>query len=559
MTAPLDPRAWLRQPREDRGIHMASDDGSWEFHSYPEIAMQSRKVAAAMIADGVRAGDRVVILLPTGTQCLTAYFGAWVAGATPCLITPPSFSDEDGYVGTAAAIFEQARPALTVTSPQLADITARALDKAGCDGQPWLWRESAQPAPVADVGQEDFGLLQFTSGSSGVPRGVQVSWSNLTHNLTVIRSWLDWRDEDVTASWLPLFHDMGLVGTLLTTVVSQSDLWQMRPSQFIRDPGRWLECLSFASITAAPSFAYDLVAKRVRPDRLRNLDFSALRNVIVGAELIDPRTLESFSRLLEPHGFERSAFRTAYGMAEATLAVTAVTSGNVPRVVRPDPETLTFGGRIGINADLPLGELPSEAGNGWLVSCGPASCGVGVAVVDEDGAELPPGHLGEIAVTGDSVTAGYYLGRTANTTRFANGVLFTGDAGFLRDGELYVLGRMGDSLKVRGRSIYVEDLEAVVRAATGLPWHKCVVVAMAGPGHTGVVLFVESPPGDWVQLARQALIGELGADAEVAVVTGEPGLIKRTTSGKPRRRALWESFRSYEITSTEPQGARSAP
>jgi len=555
VTAPLDPRAWLHRPHPDRGIHLASDDQDWEFHSYPDLVGLARRVAAAMIADGVCPGDVVAILLPTGTQCLAAFFGAWVAGATPCLITPPSFAHEDEYVGTAAAILEQAQPALTVTSPQLADLTARALDKAGQERQPWLWQEAGEPAPVADAGPDDISLLQFTSGSSGTPRGVRVSWSNLRHNLAVIRGWLDWRDGDVVATWLPLFHDMGLVGTLLTTVVSQGDLWMMRPSQFIRDPGRWLECLSFASITAAPSFGYDLAARRVGPERLRGLDFSGMRNAIVGAEPIDPATLENFARLLGPFGFAHSSFRTAYGMAEATLAVTAVTCGQVPRAVRPDPATLRFGARVGIEADVPLGDPAREPGNGWLVSCGPPGDGVGVAVVDENRAELPPGHLGEIVVTGASVTGGYHLGRTASSTRFAGGVLYTGDAGFLRDGELYVLGRMGDSLKVRGRSVYVEDLEAAVRAATGLPWHKCAVVATAGSGRPGVVLFVESPPGDWVRLAREALIGELGPDTDVDVVTGRPGLILRTTSGKTRRRALWES---YQLAGPEPAAPRSA-
>ena len=538
-----EPRRWLAEPRPGRGIRLAHNDGGWDFREYTEVAGLARRVASALTADGVRPGDVVCILMPTGFPCLAAFFGAWVAGATPCLIAPPAFTSADQYTSAVAAIMRQAAPALTVTSAKLAGTAAAALAAAGRDERPWLWREDPVPAEPAAVAPDDVALLQFTSGSTGSPRGVQVSWANLAANLAAIRGWLDWRDGDVATSWLPLFHDMGLVGALLTSVTCQLDLWLMQPAQFIRDPGRWLECMTFSAFTVAPSFAFGYAARRVGAERLARLDLSGCRRVMVGAEPVDPVTLENFARLT---GFPRSAFVPAYGMAEATLGVTAVTDGRAPRMVRPDPATLRLGLRVRMRAASRLGE-PDVTSGGWLVSCGRAPDGVRVSVLDAAGRALPPGHLGEIAVRGPSVTSGYYAGRTGTSTRFADGELRTGDAGFLHDGELFVLGRMGDSLKLRGRSVFVEDLESAVAGVDGLSRQRCAVVSMAGAGRAGVVLFAETPAGDWMNQARDVLRGCLDEDAEIRVVTGRPGLIKRTTSGKPRRREMWELFRTGQL------------
>jgi fatty-acyl-CoA synthase len=548
-----DPRRWLAEPRAGRGIRLARDDGSWEYREYAELAGLARRVGSALAADGVRPGDVVCVLLPSGFECLAAFFGAWVAGATPCLITPPGFGAEDQYVSAVATIVRQAAPRVTVTSANLARITASALAAAGRDQAPWLWREAADPAEPVEVTAAGIALLQFTSGSTGSPRGVQVSWANLAANLGVIRSWLGWRDGDVTTSWLPLFHDMGLIGALLTSVTCQMDLWLMQPVQFIRDPGRWLECMAFSSFTVAPSFAFEYAVRRLRPERLATLDLSGCRRVIVGAEPIDPATLERFARFTGPAGFSPAAFVTAYGMAEATLAIAAVTDGQ-PRVILPDPATMHIGLRVRIQRESWLG-AGSRLGGGWLVSCGRAADDVQLTVLDGTGRELPPGHLGEIAVRGPSVTAGYYASRAGTSTRFVDGWLRTGDAGFLHDGELFVLGRMGDSLKLRGRSVFVEDLEAAVAGVDGLSRQRCAVVSMAGASRAGVVLFAETPAGNWVNQARDILRTCLDEDAEIRVVTGRPGLIKRTTSGKPRRREMWELFRAGRLTAVELESA----
>jgi acyl-CoA synthetase (AMP-forming)/AMP-acid ligase II len=527
--------AWLTDPVAGRGVRIADPSGdSWEYRSYPDLASSARRVAAALAEDGVRPGDQVCVLMPTGFETLTAFFATWVLGATPCLISPPSFTARDEYVASVAAILAQARPRRTVTSPELADLTSRALAAAELPPLPWLWREALTEADV--VAPQGLALLQFTSGSTGVSRGVRVGWDHLAANIALIQDWLEWRDGDVTASWLPLYHDMGLIGCLLTPVTSQCDLWLMRPSQFVRDPLRWLRCLGFAQHTAVPPFALDYVTRRVRPEDLAGLDLSGWRGVIVGAEPIDPVVLDDFARLLEPVGFRRSAYRTAYGLAEATLAVTAHTGPDAPTAVRLGPGALLHGSPVRIDAvhrvDGPV------HGSGWLVGCGSPRPGFSVEVVDPDGNPLPPGHLGEIAVRGPSIAEGYHAGTAMGSTRFRDGAVLTGDAGFTHGGELFVLGRMGDSLKLHGRSVFMEDLETAVGRATGLPKSRFAVVSVPSPGAGKVALLVESPPGEWVASARLALGAVLGDDADIVVVSGRGGLVARTTSGKPRRNRL---------------------
>ncbi|MGV9847590.1 AMP-binding protein [Streptomyces sp. NPDC003442] len=545
--------SWLPDPPRTtagdlhgRGIHLADDRGGWEFHGYPELAASARRVAGSLAAQGVRPGDVVCVLLPTGFPCLSSLFGVWAAGATVCLIPPPSFAAEAEYVEHAAGILRQTEAAVTITAEGLAPLAERVLAAAGSDREPWIWRDDGDEIQPREPGE--LALLQFTSGSSSRPRGVRVTWANLEANLALIRSTLGWRAGDAGASWLPLHHDMGLIGCLLTPVSVRDDLWLMRPEQFIRDPARWLRCFAVAAHTAAPPFAFEYAARRLG-DRLADLDLSAWRNAIVGAEPIDPRALEHFARLAAPAGFSPSVYLPSYGLAEATLAVTVRTSDAPAPTVRVDTGTLRFGGPVTIDEEgefASSAKTSSDVEDGWLIGCGGPGDGVGATVVDDGGRALPDGHLGEIEVTGPSVTSGYHAGRTGST-RFTDGGIRTGDAGFFHRGELFVLGRMGDSLKARGRSVYMEDLEAKVVSATGIAREKCAVVGVEGTGGTSVTLFAEQAEGAWVEDATLVLRGALGDEVAITVVTGRSGLIRKTSSGKPRRRHMWEELRAGRL------------
>jgi fatty-acyl-CoA synthase len=530
-------RDWLDKPRAGRGIRLADDAGGWEFREYRDIATAARRTAGALIADGVRPGDIVCAILPTDFTCIETYFGVWAAGATMCLITPPLFQDGDDYVAHVAAILRQARPALTISSGELADYAGRAMTAAGLPGEPWQPRHGEEAEVLADTGE--LAILQFTSGSSGDPRGVRVTWANLEANTELIARAAGFEDTDEVASWLPLYHDMGLIGCFITPVARQADLRLMRPDQFMWDPARWIECFETAAHTAAPPFAYAYAARRVDPARLEGLDLSGWKTAIIGAEPIDPNSLEVFARLVEPYGFARASFKPAFGMAETTLLVTLDNVRRDPLAVRPDNESLAFGEPVRILDQHTLGPESIGAKTGWVVGTGTPEEDVPVTIVDDEGRALPPDHLGEIVVGGASICEGYHAGAEGKSTRFENGLVYTGDAGFFHEGQLFVLGRMGDSIKVRGRLVYVEDLEARLAEVTGLGKGRIVIVSVPGAGIRGVALFAETTEAPWAREARGVLSRRLGGDVDITLVIGR-GLIQRTSSGKPRRRYMWE-------------------
>ncbi|MFI0357874.1 AMP-binding protein [Actinomadura sp. 9N407] len=537
-------RDWLDKPNAGRGVHLASDDGGWEFRDYGELAGAARRTATALIEQGVRPGDVVCMILPTDFTCVETYYGIWAAGATVCLITPPLFQDGDDYVAHVAAILRQASPALTIASADLAPLAARAMDAAGIAGEPWLPRQGDAEAEVQEPGQ--LALLQFTSGSSGAPRGVMVTWDNLEANIELIARTAGFEDGDVVASWLPLYHDMGLIGCFITPITVQATLKLMRPDQFIRDPARWVRCFAEAAHTAAPPFALAYAARRVKPEQLEGVDLSGWQSAIIGAEPIDPHALESFARMAEPFGFRRETFMPAFGMAETTLLVTMDHVRRRPLAVRPDEAALEFGKPVTVLERHELGEESLGAKAGWVVGCGTPQDDVPVRVVDDSGQELPAGCLGEIVVGGESACLGYYAGAEGKSTRFEDGSVHTGDAGFFFEGQLFVLGRMGDSIKVRGRSVYVEDLESKIAEVSGLGKGRIVVVGVPGAGTRGLALFAETGAGEWAGDVREMLRRRLGDEVEVTIVIGS-GLIQRTSSGKPRRRYMWERLRAGKL------------
>jgi fatty-acyl-CoA synthase len=540
--------AWLTAPRAGRGIWLADQGGRWERITYAELASAARRVAADLDARGVRQGDVVAVAMPAGRDCLAALFGAWAAGACLCMLPAANYGSGQEYAAHAAAILRQARPAVTFADDDSAALLGELAPVSRV-------RYAAAEAPVRQ--RAATAAVQFTSGSTGRPRGLKLTWDNIAANMKVLDRWTGWREGDAGASWLPLNHDMGFVGGLLLTVAHQGDLWLMRPDQFIRDPARWLSCLGpgRANHTAAPPFGYGHAARRVGRERWAGLDLSGWRTAIVGAQAIDRGVLRAFARAARPAGFDPAALMPAYGLAENTVAVTAGgpaagpagRAGKTTRVVRPDWRRMRFGEPVTVleTGVLVPDEPDTDAGGaGWLTGHGLPSRadGVGVRIEDSGGTPLPGGTLGEIVVTGGSVADGY-LGEPP-----LGGVLRTGDAGFVLDGDLYVLGRMGDSLKVRARSVYVEDLDAKASAAAGLD--RLAVIGVTDGGQPCVAVFAEARPGPWAGRVREALRAELGPEPAITVIAGPRGLIRRTPSGKPRRREMWRLWSSGSLRGT---------
>jgi len=534
---------WLSEPSPGHGVWFAGERGGWERVEYAELAEDARAVAADLAARGVGRGDVVAIALPGSRDGLAALFGAWAAGCCTTMLPVPGYGAGEEYTTHTAAILEQARPAMTFADAESAPLLAGVTEVSE------VRRDAAGAGPLREPGP--VAVLQFTSGTTRRPRAIQVTWDNMVANFAVLYRWMEWKDGDGMASWLPFNHDMGLLACVMTAA-RQGDLWLMRPDQFIRWPERWLSSLGpgRAAHAGAPSFGFGYVARRLRPEQWAELDLSGWRTAIVGGEVPDPGALRAFAAAAAPSGFDPSVIHPAYGLAENTSAVTAGAVGRPGRVVRPDWENMRFGEPVRILETgrllPPPGDLGPDAadGAGWLAGQGwPIPVDeVEVEIAGAEGEPLPEGSLGEIVITGRSVAEGY-----VGDEPFG-GLLRTGDAGFVHDGDLYVLGRMGDSLKVRARTVYMEDLELKAREAAGL--NRLAVVSMSDGGRPGIAVFAEAEPGPWADKVTQALRTELGPDPEIAVISGERGLIRRTSSGKPQRRAMWQLWSAGMLPGT---------
>jgi acyl-CoA synthetase (AMP-forming)/AMP-acid ligase II len=533
---------WLDDPAPGRGIRFARRDDGWDFHSYADLAVAARSTSHGLLASGVGPGDTVALVHRPGPSFVAGFFGALLAGATPTVVAPPiALQHADDYATHVGGVLAAARPALVVADAALVDRVGPIAAKAA-DVDTIAPEHLPQPrGAVLDRSPAEIALLQFTSGSSGIATGVRVPAGALAANLSAIGRWLGIRPEDPTATWLPVHHDMGLIGCLLTPVTHRADIWVLRPEDFVRNPIRYLRCFGVdgARLTAIPSFGLRHLARRIRPEQLEGYDFSAWRAIIVGAERVDPAALADAHALLGPFGLAREAFLPAYGLAEATLAVTGLDLPTPWTSVRVDPAKLAPGSPV------------QHIGEGCeLVGCGAPMTGVRLRIVDDDGDAVPDGHVGEIEVGGDSVAAGYLDHVEATrTTALTDGTLRTGDAGFQLDGQLYVLGRLGDSIKVRGRTVFAEDIEAALEPL-GAPPRRMIALLGVHEGEPLAVVVFELARPQWLADAPRLLTPHLDG-ARVVVLDAPRGVLNWTTSGKPRRRPLWRDYVAGRLAEVE--------
>lgn len=567
MSAPPGLLDWLRAPDGERGIRFARDDGSWRRWSYVELGALAVGTAERLREAGARAGHPVVIVGDNEPLFVGAFFGTLLAGATPCPLAPPPHIALGGDPVThIASVLSVARPALLASNATYAEMLAGPAHAAGVPLavlDEHLVR-SPTPSPLTPPAPPALALLQFTSGSTRRPRGVRVGARALTANVEALRQRVYLRPGEAGVSWLPVYHDMGLIGCLLLSVLGQSDLWLLRPDQFLRWPDRWLRCLGDgrAIATAAPSFAFPFAQRRVQPAALRGLDFGGWRIAFVGGERIDALALGRFAQWLAPHGFRRTTFMPAYGLAEATLAVTVGLPGDPPRAVPIPAGRSAMDQPVRTGASRPL-EAVDPDGSASVVGCGRPFAGMEIEVRDPAGHGLSDGVVGEIVVSGPCLADGYLAEEAGEegTTRFVGGRLWTGDAGFLSGGELYVIGRLGDGVQVRGANVFVEDLEASIRDVSEARPGRAVVVAGPHGDEQLVALIAEAEPGPWIHEAARRLARVLDDSCLLVVACGGPGSILRTTSGKPRRRLMWQglahrSSHAAIVLETRPSAAR---
>ncbi|MEB3024169.1 fatty acyl-AMP ligase [[Mycobacterium] crassicus] len=532
--------------------------------TYRELDRRARAIAASLQRKGA-AGERVLVLCRPGVDSVVGLFGCFYAGAVAVPV------DEHWPIRRVETVVPEAhaRFALATAKTQakmkaaiagLTDgsVTWLAMDELDDDGATWVQQ---------DVDADTVAMIQYTSGSTGVPKGCVLTHGNYLSNLKVMRWALNPADDAPVmnspisgVSWLPQYHDMGLVGGILGTIYGGRTTVLMSPSAFLMRPIRWLQAISRfgATITAAPNFAYEACVKRTTAEQRAALDLSSLSIAVIGAGPISAETLQSFTEAFAPAGFRPEAFIPAYGLAEATLGVTGMSESPVPVIRHFD--------RPGLGEERVVEVAADAAGAVPLVGCGAKAETQETLIVDpETRLRREPEEVGEIWVSGPSVGVGYW-GRPEETEHAFNAYLAdtgegpylrSGDLGFFAGGELFVTGRCKDLMTIGGYSHYPNDIELTVQAChpalmpsrgavfqlptqRNAPEHVVVVQEVHHHEAVGVDL------NDLIESIRAAIRTHHGIDAQ-AVVLLKPMRIPTTTSGKIQRSACREQYVSGEL------------
>ena len=507
--------------------------------SYRDLDRRARTIAAALQADAAL-GDRAVLLFPSGPDYVAAFFGCLYAGVIAVPAYPPE-STRRHHQERLLSIISDAEPRLLLTIASLGDGLAQIENAPPVLSVDTLDAQIADRWVAPDLHADDIAFLQYTSGSTALPKGVQVSHGNLVANEVLIRRGfgIDLNPDDVIVSWLPLYHDMGLIGGLLQPIFSGVPCVLMSPAYFLGRPLRWLEAISEygGTISGGPDFAYRLCTERVSESALERLDLSQWRVAYSGSEPIRLDTLERFAEKFAACGFTPDNFFASYGLAEATLFVAGGSRGRGIPAMRMDEHALAAN--------------RAEPGQGAaIMSCGTSQPEHAVLIVDPQTlAELPDNSVGELWATGPSIAHGYWRNPEATAKTFVQHDgrtwLRTGDLGFMRFGEVYITGRLKDLLIVRGHNLYPQDIEQTIeREVEVVRKGRVAAFAVNDRGLEGIGIAAEIsrsvqkilPPEALIKAIRQA-VAEAYQEAPSVVVLLNPGALPKTSSGKVQRAA----------------------
>ncbi|PLR60152.1 non-ribosomal peptide synthetase [Pseudomonas sp. QC2] len=505
--------------------------------SYRDLDQRARTIAAALQANA-DLGDRAVLLFPSGPDYVAAFFGCLYAGVIAVPAYPPE-STRRHHQERLLSIISDAEPRLLLTIASFADGLAQIENAPPVLSVDSL--ESADNWIAPDLQPDDIAFLQYTSGSTALPKGVQVSHGNLVANEVLIRRGfgIDLNPDDVIVSWLPLYHDMGLIGGLLQPIFSGVPCVLMSPAYFLGRPLRWLEAISEygGTISGGPDFAYRLCSERVSDSALERLNLSQWRVAYSGSEPIRLDTLERFAEKFATCGFTPNNFFASYGLAEATLFVAGGTRGHGIPALRVDEQALAAN--------------RAEPGQGSaIMSCGTHQPEHAVLIADPQTlTELPDNRVGELWASGPSIAHGYWRNPEATAKTFVQHAgrtwLRTGDLGFIRDGEVYITGRLKDLLIVRGHNLYPQDIEQTIeREVEVVRKGRVAAFAVNDQGLEGIGIAAEIsrsvqkilPPEALIKAIRQT-VAEAYQEAPSVVVLLNPGALPKTSSGKVQRAA----------------------
>jgi acyl-CoA synthetase (AMP-forming)/AMP-acid ligase II len=553
---------WRADVHSERRAFAFLPDGRTEREcaTYGELDAMAVRVAAALAHCGASTGDRVLLLLPGGLDFLASFFGCLYAGVAA--VTAPPLTGRRALPRLTAILRDCAPRVVLGTAKMREHIMRRADESSWPAGSSWLAVDEALEAPVdgwkpPQLREDTVALIQYTSGSTSDPKGVVLTHRNLFRNSEMIRRAMGHSESSTFVSWLPEYHDMGLIGNLLQPLHVGANCVLFPADAFLREPIVWLEAITKyrAHTSGAPDFAYAYCVERIPEEERGGLDLGSWKVAYNGSEPVRPRTLRAFSDAFADHGFCANAFYPTYGLAEATLMVTGGTKDGAPFILRAAAGALADGKVV---KEISAPDHPVE-----LVGCGKALDGETVVIVDpERRTVVAPGRVGEIWVQGDNVAAGYWNRPRETSETFgatlsgddARRFLRTGDCGFLEAGELFVTGRLKDLMVFRGRNYHPADLEAVIDQCHPMfSSGGAAAFSIQGTDEERLVILIEA------RASRVRVEGQRALEDVVATVVGEFGIspdevllvdrgaIPRTTSGKRQRHLCRERYQSGSL------------
>jgi fatty-acyl-CoA synthase len=545
---------WQAEADPDR-VHMFLQEGDGRERpiTYGDLRARAVAVAAGLFARGIRQGDAVALVLRTEEDFFSAFFGTLLAGGVPVPIYPPARLDRlEEYAHRRAGMLRNAGARVLIAFRQAERIAgalaARVPSLGGVTVVERLTASGAE-APAIRLVPGDPALIQHTSGSTGEPKGVVLSHANILANIRAIGRAVAIGPDDVGVSWLPLYHDMGLIGSWLAALCFGIPIVILSPLAFLSRPARWLWALHAhrGTLSAAPNFAFELCARRVSDEEIRGLDLSSWRAAFNGAEPVSPETIERFTRRFSPYGFRPEAMCPVYGLAESSAALTVppLTRGPwVERVVRELFE------RSREARPAP----PDDPNPLRLVSCGRVLPEHELRIADAEGRPVRERVEGRVQFRGPSVTAGYFRDPEATQAILHDGWMDSGDLGYLAEGELFITGRRKDLIIKSGRNLYPQEVEEVVGDIPGIRMGCVAAFGVAEPerGTERLVVVAESrqttPEGQArLQAAVIARVVDVLGIPPDTVVISLPGSVLKTSSGKVRRSATREAYLGAQL------------
>lgn len=570
------------QPDKRAFTYLRDGDGDAAEISYGELDCQARSVAA-LLQQRARPGDRALLLYPSGQEFIAAFLGCLYAGVIAVPAYPPNPRLERTLTRLRAITADAMPGVILATERVAAGASGLADSDALFSGIPWLatdalpagaegdWRE---PAPDGDT----LAFLQYTSGSTTTPKGVMVSNGNLMHNEALIQRAMALTAESVGVSWLPMFHDMGLIGAVLQPLYTGFRCVLMPPAAFLQQPVRWLRAVTRyrATVSAAPDFAYDLCVRQTSLDDRTTLDLGSWQAALNGAEPVRPETIDRFAAAFGPHGFRRGAFVPCYGLAEATLLVSGGPALTGPVILHADKSALAQG-QVELSVGGPGEPEPGPGGQAQtraLAGSGQILRTQQVVIADpRTRRRSRAGKVGEVWVAGPSVAGGYWNSPAATDATFRARLagtgegpfLRTGDLGFIRDGQLFITSRLTDLIIIRGRNHAPQDIERTAEASHQALRPGCgIAFAVEDGGDARLVIahelklnYLSTDCEEVATAIRKAVAEEHGLHVH-AVVLLRTGTLPKTSSGKPQRRSCRDQFLNGGLTQVG-QSTRPAP